>query len=235
MERRRTPLKLLSLLACAALAGCGTAEAEKAATWSAPATPRAKPSPTATPTRPAPTTVGEVRRQVKAAMVDLAGLRPETADISTEDTEAYKLAHPCRDSLPTDRKRSGYRSREWGADSDIWIRQYVVGYLKVPGRTLIGELRATLKGCKSYREPDGRATTVLPMASPLKPAGRDTVAWCEKLVGSGNTGYLCTAVTARGNYVMEVNASESSNDQKQSEALLHKVYARALATFTKVT
>ncbi|RZU73688.1 hypothetical protein EV384_2107 [Micromonospora kangleipakensis] len=231
---RRTPLLLLSLLACAALAACGTSEADEAAAWSVPAVPSAKPSPTTPSPRPAPASAAEIRRQVKAAMVDLAGLRPETADISKEDTEGYKLAHPCRDTLPTDRKRTGYRGREWGADSDIWIRQYVVGYLKVPGRTLIAELRSALKGCKKYREPDGRTTTVLPMATPLAGAGSETVAWCEKLVGDNGTGYLCTALTARGNYVMEINAGEAA-DHRKSEALLRTVHPEALAAFAKAT
>ncbi|MFI6779992.1 hypothetical protein [Micromonospora sp. NPDC050276] len=89
--------------------------------------------------RPAPTSGAEVRTRVTGAMLNLdAKFHPETAQHTEENTEAWKLISLCRVSLPSDIKRTAYRERVWDGEN-VWIRQYMVGYLKVPGR---GDLAA---------------------------------------------------------------------------------------------
>ncbi|MBM0260708.1 hypothetical protein [Micromonospora sp. 4G55] len=121
-----------------------------------------------------------MRGQVKAAMVELTNFHPAIADVTSETAKAFNLAHPYRDNLPSDRKRTAHRERQWKGEQ-VWIRQYVVGYLTVPGRKLIGDLKLALAKCRTYQEPDGRTnTTVVRPEAPLVPADADTVSWCER-------------------------------------------------------
>jgi hypothetical protein len=230
MMRRRTPLALLSLLVVAGLAACGS-QAVETARWSAPVSVSPKPP----APRPAPTSSAEVRTRVKAAMLDLdAGFHPETVEFTEENTDAYKLISLCRSALPSDRLRSGQRERIWKGQS-IWIRQYVVGYLKVPGRKLADELRATLATCTSYKVPgDGRTSTVLrPSPAPV-PNAPDVITFCERIKGD-STVHQCTLILVRGNVVVEIDASGADSELAAGEALIAKLAPLAVAALEKAT
>ncbi|SCG39494.1 hypothetical protein [Micromonospora inositola] len=232
MMRRRLPLALLSLLVVAGVGACGPAAAPQASRWSAPPTPSATPPP---PLRPTPTTAAQVRTRVKAAMLDLdADFHPETADYAEESAEAVKLIAPCRDTLPSDRKRSGQRERLWRGEK-VWIRQYVVGYLKVPGRKLADELRATLAKCKRYTySSDGKVSTIVRPSPPLLPDGPETITFCERLASS-RPFHQCTLLLARGNFVLEIDASDEHGDLKASQTLLTRLAPLATAALQKAT
>ncbi|MEU5942415.1 hypothetical protein ABZ807_25280 [Micromonospora sp. NPDC047548] len=211
-------------------AACGPAEEVPQARWSPPTSAAPTPPP---PPRPTPTSTAEVRGQVKAALVELTDFHPAITDVTSESAEAFKLAHPCRDSLPSDRKRTAHRERQWDSE-EVWIRQYVVGYLTVPGRKLIGELKSALAKCRTYQEPDGvTTTTVVRPKAPLVPADADTVSWCERLV-SDDTSYLCTVLVSRGSYVMELNAGEAG-DLEKSAKLLTRLHTTAVEPFREAT
>ncbi|SCF41282.1 hypothetical protein GA0074696_5513 [Micromonospora purpureochromogenes] len=230
MSHRRTPALLLSMLVALGAAACGPAEEASPARWSAPVSAAPTPPP---PPRPTPTSTAEVRGQVKAALVDLTDFHPAITDVTSETTEGFKLAHPCRDSLPSDRKRTAYRERQWKGEQ-VWIRQYVVGYLTVPGRKLTGELRSALAKCRTYQEPDGvTTTTVVRPKAPLVPADADTVSWCERLVND-DTSYLCTVLVSRGSYVLELNAAEAG-DLEKSAKLLTRLHRVAVDPFREAT
>ncbi|MEV4545099.1 hypothetical protein [Micromonospora echinaurantiaca] len=231
MMRRRTPLLLLSMLALLAPTACGPAEAETPR-WSAPAESA---SPSAPAPRPAPTSTAEVRSRVKAAMLDLdASIHPETAEFTEENSEAWKLISLCRDSLPSDRKRTAYRERVWDGET-VWIRQYVVGYLKVPGRKLADELRSVLKTCKKYEVPnDGRTSEIVRPTPPPVAEGPDTITFCEKLIGQA-TRHQCTLLLVRGNFVLQVDASADEGDLAAGSELLAKLAPLATAALERAT
>ena len=226
MSLRRTPLALLSLLLLVP-AACAPSEAAETPRWSAP-TVSASPKP-----RPAPTSTAEVRNRVTAAMLDLdAEFHPETAQYTDENTDAWKLISLCKSSLPSDGKRTAYRERTWDGES-VWVRQYVVGYLKVPGRKLADELRSVLATCKQYEVPgDGRTSTILRPSPPPVPNGPDVITFCERLKGK-TTRHQCTLVLVRGNFVLEVDASAANGDLAAGTALIAKIAPLAVAAFEK--
>jgi hypothetical protein len=209
MIRHHPLLALLSLLIPVGLGACGTSQAAQPE-WAPPAATSAAPL-------PAPSSKAEVQDRVQLALLDLSTFHPETAQPTGENDEAWKLIHPCRDNLPSDRQRTAYHERLWDGEK-VWIRQYVVGYLKVPGSKLMSELRSTLAKCKTYEESDGRTTTVIRPTPPPVPDSPDVVTFCEQL--KGDTIYhQCTALLVRGNFVMEVDASDDG-DLEASQALL---------------
>lgn len=230
MMRRHLPLALLSLLIVAGVGACGPDAAPQASQWSAPPSPSATPPP---PLRPAPTTAAQVRTRVKAAMLELdADFHPETADYAEETAEAVKLIAPCRDTLPSDRKRSGQRERLWRGEK-VWIRQYVVGYLKVPGRKLADELRATLAKCKRYTySSDGKVSTIVRPSPPLVPDGPETVTFCERLASS-RPFHQCTLLLTRGNFVLEIDASDEHGDLAATQKLLVRLAPLAVTALQK--
>ncbi|MCO1598021.1 hypothetical protein M8C17_23000 [Micromonospora sp. RHAY321] len=227
MSLRRTTPALLSLLLLVP-AACAPSQAAETPRWSAPAT-SAPPEP-----RPAPTSTAEVRSLVGKAMLDLnAEFHPETAQYTDENTDAWKLISLCKASLPSDIKRTAHRERTWDGES-VWIRQYVVGYLKVPGRKLADELRSVLATCKEYEVPDdGRTSTVLRPSPPPVPNGPDVITFCERLKGK-TTRHQCTLVLVRGNFVMEVDASASDGDLAAGTALIAKIAPLAVAAMEKI-
>ncbi|MFI6262221.1 hypothetical protein [Micromonospora sp. NPDC051006] len=229
MLLRRAPLVLLSLLLLSP-AACGPSQAGETPRWSAPTSA----SPTPPPPRPAPTSTAEARTRVTAAMLDLdATFHPETAAYTDENTDAWKLISLCRDGLPSDRKRTAYRERVWDGDT-VWIRQYVVGYLKVPGRKLADELRSVLKTCKQYEVPnDGRTSTIVRPSPPPVPNGPDVITFCERLKGE-STRHQCTLFMTRGNFVLEVDASAADGDLAAGAALLTKIAPLATAALEKI-
>lgn len=229
---RRTPLVLFSLLALVGSAACAPGRAADAPRWSAP-TPASSASPTASPPRPAPTSTTEVRSRVTAAMLTLGTeFHPETAEHTEENSDAWKLISLCRDALPSDRRRTAHRERIWDGET-VWIRQYVVGYLKVPGRKLADELRAVLKTCEKYEVPDdGRTPVIVQPSPPPAPNGPDVVTFCEKLIGQA-TRHQCTLLLARGNFVVQVDVSAADGDLAAGAALLAKVAPLATAALEK--
>ncbi|WP_433129952.1 hypothetical protein ACQPWW_06050 [Micromonospora sp. CA-240977] len=229
MSFRRTILVPLSLLLFAS-AACAPSQAAEAPRWSAPAVSA---SPTPPKPRPAPTSTAEVRTRLTGAMLDLdATFHPETATSTGENTDAWKLISLCRASLPSDIKRSAQRERVWDGES-VWIRQYVVGYLKVPGRKLADELRSVLATCKEYVVPDdGRTSTIVRPSPPPVPNGPDVITFCERLAGKA-TKHQCTLVLVRGNFVMEVDAAASNGDLAAGTALIAKIAPLAVAAFEK--
>ncbi|MBM0274672.1 hypothetical protein [Micromonospora tarensis] len=184
--------------------------------------------------RPAPTSTAEVRTRVTGAMLDLdARFHPETAQYTDENTDAWKLISLCRASLPSDIKRTAYRERSWDGDT-VWLRQYVVGYLKVPGRKLADELRSVLATCKQYKVPsDGRTSTIVRPSPPPVPNGPDVITFCERLSGKAIR-HQCTLVLVRGNFVLEVDASGGNGDLAASTALIAKIAPLAVAALEKV-
>ncbi|MGK5738589.1 hypothetical protein [Micromonospora sp. URMC 103] len=230
MSPRRAPLVLLSLLLLIGSAGCGPGEPAEAARWSEPASA----SPTPPPSRPAPTSTAEVRTRVTGAMLQLdTSFHPETAAHTEENTDAWKLISLCQASLPSDRKRTAYRERVWDGET-IWIRQYVVGYLTVPGRKLADELRSVLKTCKQYEVPsDGRTSTIVQPSPPPVPNGPDVITFCERLKGNA-TRHQCTLLLTRGNFVMEVDAAGGNGDLAATTALLTKIAPLATAALQKI-
>ncbi|PZG00838.1 hypothetical protein [Micromonospora deserti] len=231
MTRRRIPLVLVSMLALAATTACAPTSAVETPRWQVP--PSASATPTAPTPKPAPVSTAEVRSRVKAAMLELdADFHPETAELTEENTEAWKLISPCRDSLPSDRRRTAYRERVWDGET-IWIRQYVVGYLEVPGRKLADELRATLKTCKQYEVPgDGRTSVIVRPSSPPVPDGPDAIAFCEKLTGQAIR-HQCTLLLVRGNFVLQVDASAGNGDLAGGTELLTKLAPLATAALQR--
>ncbi|MEV4659379.1 hypothetical protein [Micromonospora sp. NPDC049301] len=229
MSLRRTILVPLSLLLLGSSA-CAPSKAAEAPRWSAPTVSA---SPTPPKPRPAPTSTAEARSRVTGAMLNLdATFHPETAQYTDENTEAWKLISLCRASLPSDIKRTAYRERLWDGE-DVWIRQYVVGYLKVPGRKLADELRSVLATCKEYEVPDdGRTSTIVRPSPPPVPNGPDVITFCERLKGK-TTRHQCTLVLVRGNFVMEVDASASNGDLAAGTALIAKIAPLAVAAFEK--
>ncbi|SCE78005.1 hypothetical protein GA0070607_1478 [Micromonospora coriariae] len=230
MSLRRSTLALLSLLLLAP-AACAPSQAAEAPRWSAPA---ASASPTPPKPRPAPTSTAEVRSRVTKAMLNLdAKFNPETAQYTDENTDAWKLISLCRASLPSDIKRTAYRERLWDGET-VWIRQYVVGYLKVPGRKLADELRSVLSTCKQYEVPDdGRTSTIVRPSPPPVPNGPDVITFCERLKGKA-TRHQCTLFLVRGNFVMEVDASASNGDLAAGTALIAKIAPLAVAALEKI-
>ncbi|MGN9778783.1 hypothetical protein ACTMS0_23925 [Micromonospora sp. H33] len=220
MLRRRTPLVLLSLLVTLGLVACGTPEpaALRLDAPSMKAAVKAAPGP-----RPAPKSAAEVRQRVRLGMMDLSGFRPETAEHTEENTDAWYLRSLCRDELPSDRHAVGQRDRRW-VKSPVWIRHYVVGFQKVPGRKLIDELRSVLKTCRTYRTHDGRTSTIVAWRPPGVAAHRDVVTFCERQKTDTGIVNQCTIMMARGHYVMEVDASDGDGDLKKSQALTAKLY-----------
>ncbi|MFG2056796.1 hypothetical protein ACGFI9_22510 [Micromonospora sp. NPDC048930] len=216
----RRPLALLSLLITTTVAACGTGTAPQAARWNAPPTPTVTPPP---PLKPAPTTAAQVRSRVKTAMLDLdAEFHPETAEYTEENSEAWKLISLCRDALPSDRRRTAYRERVWDGET-IWIRQYVVGYLKVSGRKLADELRGVLKTCTKYTVPgDGRTSVIVRPSPPPVANGPDVITFCEKLIGQ-STRHQCTLLLARGNFVLEVDVAGKDGELAAATELLTKI------------
>ncbi|MER7334882.1 MULTISPECIES: hypothetical protein [unclassified Micromonospora] len=227
---RRTPLVLLSL-ALAGSAACAPGQAAEPPRWSAPVSAAASPTPE--PPRPAPTSTAEVRSRVSAAMLDLGdGFHPETAEHTEENSDAWKLISLCRDALPSDRRRTAHRERIWDGET-VWIRQYVVGYLKVPGRKLADELRSVLKTCEKYEVPDdGRTSVIVRPSPPPVPNGPDVITFCEKLIGQA-TRHQCTLLLVRGNFVMQVDVSANDGDLAAGTALLAKVAPLATAALAK--
>ncbi|MFC0508273.1 hypothetical protein [Micromonospora costi] len=230
MSPRRASLALLSLLVLIGSAGCGPGEPTEAARWSEPASA----SPTPPPPKPAPTSTAEVRTRVTSGMLQLdTSFHPETAAHTEENSEAWKLISLCRDSLPSDRKRTAYRERVWDGDT-VWIRQYVVGYLKVSGRKLADELRSVLKTCKQYEVPnDGRTSTIVQPSPPPVPNGPDVITFCERLKGQ-STRHQCTLFLTRGNFVMEVDVSGENGELAAATALLTKIAPLATAALQKI-
>lgn len=226
--RRNTSLALLSLLIPLALAACGTSQASQPE-WAQPAAAATSAAPPPAPL-PAPSSKAEVRDRVMLAIMDLSTFHPETATPTEENDEAWKLIHPCRDNLPSDRQRTAYHERLWDGEK-VWIRQYVVGYLKVPGSKLIGELRTALTKCKTYEESDGRTTTVIRPTPPVGPDSPDVVTFCEQLKGKTTT-HQCSALIAGGNFVMEVDVSDGG-DLEASQAMLAQLIPLATDAFTK--
>ncbi|RKF25632.1 hypothetical protein [Micromonospora globbae] len=218
MSPRRATLAVLSLLLLTP-AACGSGAAAEAPVWSAPASV----SPTPPPPRPAPTSTAEARTRVAEAMLELdADFHPETAAYTEENTEAWKLISLCRDSLPSDRERTAYRERVWDGET-VWIRQYVVGYLTVPGRKLADELRSVLKTCKQYEVPsDGRTSTIVKPSPAPVPNGPDVITFCERLKGE-SVRHQCTLFLTRGNFVLEVDVSAGNGDLAAGTALLTKI------------
>ncbi|MCM0676619.1 hypothetical protein NCC78_18280 [Micromonospora phytophila] len=229
MMRRRTLPVVLSLLVLAGTAACGRSGAAESPRWSPPASA----APTQAAPRPAPTSTAEVRTRVSAAMLDLdAQFHPETTEHTEENSEAWKLISPCRDSLPSDRRRTAHRERVWDGET-IWIRQYVVGYLKVPGRKLADELRATLKKCKKYEVPgDGRTSEIVQPSPPPAPNGPDVITFCERLIGKA-TRHQCTLLLVRGNFVLQVDASANDGDLAAGTELIAKLAPLATAALGK--
>ncbi|MEU7797956.1 hypothetical protein AB0J14_20300 [Micromonospora arborensis] len=229
MSLRRTTLVFLSLLLLAP-AACAPSQAAEAPRWSAPTVSA---SPTPPKPRPAPTSTTDVRNRVTGAMLNLnAEFHPETAQYTEENTEAWKLISLCRTSLPSDVKRTAYRERVWDGEN-VWVRQYVVGYLKVPGRKLADELRSVLATCKQYEVPDdGRTSTIVRPSPPPVPNGPDVITFCERLSGKSIL-HQCTLVLVRGNFVMEVDASMSNGDLAAGTALIAKIAPLAVAAFEK--
>jgi hypothetical protein len=157
---------------------------------------------------------------------------PETAQHTEENTEAWKLISLCRDSLPSDRRRTAYRERVWDGET-VWIRQYVVGYLKVPGRKLADELRSVLKTCKKYEVPnDGRTSEIVRPTPPPVPNGPDVITFCEKLIGEA-TRHQCTLLLVRGNFVLQVDVSANDGDLAAGTELLTKLAPLATAALAK--
>ncbi|MGC4793365.1 hypothetical protein ACLQ3H_04535 [Micromonospora saelicesensis] len=229
MSFRRTTPALLSLLLLGPVA-CAPSQAAEAPRWSEPSVSA---SPTPPKPRPAPTSTAEVRSRVTAAMLNLdAKFHPETAQYTDENTEAWKLISLCKASLPSDIKRTAYRERIWDGES-VWVRQYVVGYLKVPGRKLADELRSVLSTCKEYEVPDdGRTSTILRPSPPPLPDGPDVITFCERLSGKAIR-HQCTLVLVRGNFVMQVDAAASNGDLAAGSALIAKIAPLAVAAFEK--
>ncbi|MFG3703901.1 hypothetical protein ACGF7U_04085 [Micromonospora sp. NPDC047670] len=227
---RRTPLVLLSVLALVGPAACAPSRAADTPRWSA--APTAAP-PTAQPPRPAPTSTAETRTRVTAAMLKLdTQFHPETAEHTEENSEAWKLISLCRDSLPSDRRRTAHRERVWDGET-VWIRQYVVGYLKVPGRKLADELRSVLKSCDRYEVPnDGRTSVIVRPTPPPVPNGPDVITFCEKLIGEA-TRHQCTLFMTRGNFVLQVDVSAGDGDLAAGTELLAKVAPLATAALAK--
>ncbi|MGC5020390.1 hypothetical protein [Micromonospora sp. DT47] len=230
MMRRRAPQVLLSLLLVAGVAACGTSEAAPTtARWSAPVSA----APTTTPPpRPAPRSADEVSRQTRIALLDLSKFRPETVSHTKENTEGWYLRAPCRRELPSDRHSIGQRERRWET-SPVWIRQHVVGYQKVTGRKLVDELRATMRGCRSYRMSNGETSTLVPWAPAGAPKNPDVVTFCERHTTDTGTYHQCTVTMARGYYVMEVDASDGDGDLAKSKAMLTKLYPSLTAALVK--
>ncbi|MEO3770095.1 hypothetical protein [Micromonospora sp. B9E7] len=229
MSLRRIILAPLSLLLFAS-AACAPSQAAEVPRWSAPSVSA---SPTPPEPRPAPTSSAEVRTRVTGAMLNLdAKFHPETAQYTEENTEAWKLISLCRASLPSDIKRTAYRERVWDGEN-VWVRQYVVGYLKVPGRKLADELRSVLATCKHYEVPDdGRTSTILRPSPPPLPNGPDVITFCERLSGK-SIRHQCTLVLVRGNFVMQVDAANSNGDLAAGTALIAKIAPLAVAAFEK--
>lgn len=231
MMRRRTPLVLLSLLVTLGLAACGSPEP----TWPRFAVPSMKAVAKVVPApRPAPTSTAEVRKQVGLAMMDLSTFRPETAEHTSENTEAWLLRSLCRDELPSDRHRTSYRERRW-ENSPVWITQYVVGYRKVPGRKLIDEMRSVLKSCRTYETASGRTSTIVKWAPAGVPKSPNVVTFCERHKTDSGIVNQCTIMIARGHYVVEVDASDDDGNLKASQAMLAEMYPRIAAAFIKAT
>jgi hypothetical protein len=232
VRRRRAFLALTTVLLPLALAACGGA-APPAAQWQQPgATPSSAPAATsAAPAalRPAPKTKAEVRERVTLATLDLSGFHAETATPTGDNDDAWKLARTC-EILPSDRQRTAHHERLWDGET-VWIRQYVVGYLKLPGRKLLGELRDALDGCKTYEAPDGRAITLVPMRAPTVPDGTEAAAFCERIQGE-HVVHQCTAVLARGNFVTQVDVADR-NELAASQAMLGKLVPLAATALAK--
>ncbi|MFE9691531.1 hypothetical protein [Micromonospora sp. NPDC005806] len=232
MLRRRLPLTLLSLLIVTTVAACGGESAPQAAHWSAPPTPTVTPPP---PLKPAPTTAAQVRSRVKTAMLDLdSEFHPETTEFTEENSDAWKLISLCRDALPSDRRRTAYRERIWDGET-IWVRQYVVGYLKVPGRKLADELQGVLKTCKQYKVPgDGRTSEIVRPSPPPVANGPDVITFCEKLIGR-STRHQCTLLVARGNFVLQVDVAGKDGDLTVGTELLARIAPLATAALEQAT
>ncbi|PWR04733.1 hypothetical protein DKT68_30640 [Micromonospora acroterricola] len=230
MSLRRTILALLPLLLLGP-AACAPSQAAKAPRWSAPAVAA---SPTPPKPHPAPSSTADVRSRVTGAMLDLdARFHPETAQYTDENSEAWKLISLCRASLPSDIKRTAYRERSWDGET-LWLRQYVVGYLKVPGRKLADELRSVLATCKQYEVPDdGRTSTIVRPSPPPVPNGPDVITFCERLKGKA-TRHQCTLILVRGNFVMEVDAAANNGDLAASTDLIAKVAPLASAALERI-
>ncbi|SIR05469.1 hypothetical protein SAMN05444858_1067 [Micromonospora avicenniae] len=228
MSLRRATLPLLSLLLLLGVTACGLTSAAGAPRWAAPESPAPPPPP------PAPTSTTEVGTRVKTAMLDLdEKFHPETAAFTEENSDAWKLISLCKDSLPSDRKRTAYRERVWDGDT-VWIRQYVVGYLKVPGRKLADELRSVLKNCTKYEVPnDGRISTIVRPSPPPVPNGPDVITFCERLKGN-STRHQCTLFVTRGNFVMEVDVSGENGDLAAATELLTKIAPLATTALGKI-
>ncbi|MFF0371862.1 hypothetical protein [Micromonospora sp. NPDC005087] len=233
MRRPVVPIILL-LLVVGGLAACGAAE-PAGARWqaaAAPASPTAKPAPP--PPRPAPKNKEEAGRQARLALADLSTFRQETAEHTSENSDDWRLRSLCRDILPSDRLASAGRERRW-VKSPIWIRQHVVGYLTVPGRKLIGELRTVLQTCRSYRTGEGRTATIVPWSPAGVPANPDVVTFCERQQTDDGPLSQCTIMMARGSYVLNLDASDGDGDLKKSQAMVAKLYPLVTEAFVKAT
>lgn len=232
VHRRRAFLASTTVLLPLALAACaGTTT--PTAQWAQPAaTPSVAPAATsAAPAapRPAPKTKTEVRERVTLATLDLSGFHAETAKPTGDNDDAWKLARTC-EILPSDRQRTAHHERLWDGET-VWIRQYVVGYLKLPGRKLLGELRSVLDGCETYKAPDGRGITLVPTQAPAVPDGTEAVAFCERIQGN-HVVHQCTAVLARGNFVTQVDVADR-NELQASQATLGKLVPLAADALAK--
>jgi hypothetical protein len=224
MLRRRLRLALTTALLLAATA-CGGGDGTSPVRFEQPAaTSKAPPS-----APPAPKNKAEVQKRVTLAVLDLATFHEETAKPTDDNDDAWKLAATCR-ALPSDRQRTAQHERLWDGKT-VWIRHYVVGYLKIPGRKLLGELRKTLSSCKSYEYSDGRAVTVLSSPAPALPEATEVVTYCERLKGE-NVVHQCTAVLARGNFVAQVDVADH-NELKASQAMLARLAPLAAEALAK--
>jgi hypothetical protein len=212
VSRPRIAATVLCLLIPFGISACGTGK--PAPIWhAAPASGSASPTTPAVPApKPPPKTESEVRERVARAAMDLSTFHPDTAKPQTDEAVMFKLAHPCgANGLPSDRRRTGGYERRWSG-GDIEIRHYTVGYLEVPGKKLLAELRDVIGRCTTYKDTDGRTATILGPKPPAVPGTDDGFMWCESLQGR-STVYWCTAMLARGQFVTEVNTSHSVLDE----------------------